>query len=319
MKRIVVLEPGYENYREEEAVLAAFNPQFIVVPTAASDKERLQALSEADAVMIREAPLPAAYIRALEKCQAIVRYGVGVDNVDLQAAKEQGIYVANVPDYGSEDVAEHALALLLACVRRIHSRNTQVHRGQWNIGQSEPMFRMSGKVLGILGFGRIARCLAAKASGIGFSKILVCDPLLTEAEAETAGVVRASLETLCREADLISVHVPLSSKTHHLIGREQLALMKPTTVLVNTSRGGLIDEVALYDALADRRLFAAGLDVFETEPVKADNPLLSLPNVICTDHTAWFTEESVIELQRKAAQEVLRVFEGNKPLNWVNA
>ena len=285
----------------------------------ASDRERLQILSQADAVMIREAPLPAAYIEAMTQCQAIVRYGVGVDNIDLQAAKKQGIYVANVPDYGSEDVAEHALALLLACVRRINSRNAQVHKGQWNIGQAEPMHRMSGKVLGIIGFGRIARCLATKARGIGFSNILVCDPQLDDAAAAEAGVVKTSLENLCREADLISIHVPLSAKTRHLIGREQLAMMKASTVLVNTSRGGLIDEQALYDALFNQRLFAAGLDVFEVEPVRADNPLLSLPNVVCTDHTAWFTEESVIELQRKAAQEVLRVLEGNKPLHWVKS
>ena len=318
MKKIVVLEPGYEHYQEEIKVLAAFNPEFIVVPKSASQEERAKALLQADALMIREAPLPLEYIALLDKCQAIVRYGVGVDNVDLAAAKEKGIYVANVPDYGSEDVAEHALALLLAATRRITSRNTKVHAGEWNIGQAEPIYRLSGKVLGIVGFGRIARCLAAKASGIGFSRMLVCDPLLNDADAIAAGVEKVTLEQLCQQADLISLHVPLSEKTRHLIGAEQLALMKPTTIVVNTSRGGLIDEAALYQALIENRLFAAGLDVFEQEPVRQDHPLLTLPNVICTDHTAWFTEESVTELQRKAAQEVLRIFEGNKPLNWVN-
>ncbi|MGK3123852.1 C-terminal binding protein [Candidatus Pantoea formicae] len=318
MKKIVVLEPGYEHYQEEIKVLAAFNPEFIVVPKSASQEERAKALLQADALMIREAPLPLEYIALLDKCQAIVRYGVGVDNVDLSAAKEKGIYVANVPDYGSEDVAEHALALLLATTRRLTSRNTQVHAGQWNIGQAEPMYRLSGKVLGIVGFGRIARCLAAKASGIGFSRMLVCDPLLNDVDAMAAGVEKVTLEQLCQQADLISLHVPLSEKTRHLIGAEQLALMKPTTIVVNTSRGGLIDENALYQALIENRLYAAGLDVFEQEPVRQDHPLLTLPNVICTDHTAWFTEESVTELQRKAAQEVLRIFEGNKPLNWVN-
>lgn len=318
MKKIVVLEPGYAHYEEEKTILAAFNPEFIVVPADAAADTRARALMQADALMIREAPLPLEYIALLDKCQAIVRYGVGVDNVDLAAAKEKGIYVANVPDYGSEDVAEHALALLLAATRRITSRNAQVHQGAWNIGQAEPMFRLSGKVLGIVGFGRIARCLAAKASGIGFSRMLVCDPLLSEAGAQAAGVEKVSLQQLCQQADLISLHVPLSPKTRHLIGAEQLAWMKPTAVLVNTSRGGLIDEAALYQALVEQRLFAAGLDVFEQEPVSPTHPLLSLPNVICTDHTAWFTEESVRELQRKAAQEVLRIFEGNKPLNWVN-
>ncbi|MDE1186602.1 MAG: C-terminal binding protein [Pantoea sp.] len=318
MKKIVVLEPGYVHYREEEAILAAFHPQFVVIPANTARDALLEQLRDADAVMLREARLDSGMIAVLDKCQAVVRYGVGVDNVDLVAAKEKGIYVANVPDYGSEDVAEHALALLLAATRRITSRNQQVHQGQWNIGQAEPMFRMSGKVLGVVGFGRIARCLAVKARGIGFRSLLVCDPLLDTQAAEDAGVVSVSLETLCREADFISLHVPLSEKTRHLIGAQQLAMMKPTCVLVNTSRGGLIDETALFQALQKRQLFAAGLDVFEQEPIRADHPLLTLPEVICTDHTAWFTEESVIELQRKAAQEVLRVFEGNKPLNWVN-
>jgi D-3-phosphoglycerate dehydrogenase len=318
MKKIVVLEPGYDHYQEELSVLAAFSPEFIVVPQVASMEERAKALSQADALMIRDAPLPVEYIGLLDKCKVIVRYGVGVDNVDLNAAKDKGIYVANVPDYGSQDVAEHALALLLATSRRIASRNTQVHQGKWNIGQAEPMYRLGGKVLGIVGFGRIARCLAEKAGGIGFCRILVCDPFLSDAEAQAAGVEKAILEELCQQSDLISLHVPLSAKTRHIIGAAELALMKKTAVLVNTSRGGLIDEAALYKALSTQRLFGAGLDVFEQEPVSPDNPLLSLPNVICTDHTAWFTEESASELQRKAAQEVLRVFEGSKPLNWVN-
>ena len=133
MKKIVVLEPGYAHYEEEKTILAAFNPEFIVVPADAAADTRARALMQADALMIREAPLPLEYIALLDKCQAIVRYGVGVDNVDLAAAKEKGIYVANVPDYGSEDVAEHALALLLAATRRITSRNAQVHQGAWNI------------------------------------------------------------------------------------------------------------------------------------------------------------------------------------------
>ena len=139
MKKIVVLESGYEHFQEETYVLAAFNPEFIVVAKSASQEERARALLQADALMIREAPLPQEYIALLDKCQAIVRYGVGVDNVDLSAAKEKGIYVANVPDYGSEDGAHPALALLLAAPRRITSRNREVHAGEWNIGQAEPM------------------------------------------------------------------------------------------------------------------------------------------------------------------------------------
>ncbi|HCQ2970949.1 TPA: C-terminal binding protein, partial [Escherichia coli] len=291
---------------------------FVVVPANASLEEKLRQVSNADAIMVREATVSRPMIEAMQQCRVIVRYGVGVDNIDSQAAKEKGIYVANVPDYGSEDVAEHALALLLAATRRIATRNRDVRDGQWGIGQREPMFRLAGKILGVVGFGRISRCFVQKASGIGFKRILVVDPLLTDKQASQAGVTRVNLDTLCREADFISLHAPLTPDTHHLIGEAELAKMKPSAVLVNTSRGGLIDEQALINALLQQRIFAAGLDVFESEPLSAKSPLLQMDNTLCTDHTAWFTEESVVELQSKAAHEVRRAFEGEHPLNWVN-
>ncbi|HCQ3203744.1 TPA: C-terminal binding protein, partial [Escherichia coli] len=316
--KIVVIEPGYLNYSAEENILQDWDPQFVVVPANASLEEKLRQVSNADAIMVREATVSRPMIEAMQQCRVIVRYGVGVDNIDSQAAKEKGIYVANVPDYGSEDVAEHALALLLAATRRIATRNRDVRDGQWGIGQREPMFRLAGKILGVVGFGRISRCFVQKASGIGFKRILVVDPLLTDKQASQAGVTRVNLDTLCREADFISLHAPLTPDTHHLIGEAELAKMKPSAVLVNTSRGGLIDEQALINALLQQRIFAAGLDVFESEPLSAKSPLLQMDNTLCTDHTAWFTEESVVELQSKAAHEVRRAFEGEHPLNWVN-
>nr|MDN1837570.1 C-terminal binding protein [Escherichia coli] len=318
MKKIVVIEPGYLNYSAEENILQDWDPQFVVVPANASLEEKLRQVSNADAIMVREATVSRPMIEAMQQCRVIVRYGVGVDNIDSQAAKEKGIYVANVPDYGSEDVAEHALALLLAATRRIATRNRDVRDGQWGIGQREPMFRLAGKILGVVGFGRISRCFVQKASGIGFKRILVVDPLLTDKQASQAGVTRVNLDTLCRESDFISLHAPLTPDTHHLIGEAELAKMKPSAVLVNTSRGGLIDEQALINALLQQRIFAAGLDVFESEPLSAKSPLLQMDNTLCTDHTAWFTEESVVELQSKAAHEVRRAFEGEHPLNWVN-
>ena len=318
MKKIVVIEPGYLNYSAEENILQDWDPQFVVVPANASLEEKLRQVSNADAIMVREATVSRPMIEAMQQCRVIVRYGVGVDNIDSQAAKEKGIYVANVPDYGSEDVAEHALALLLAATRRIATRNRDVRDGQWGIGQREPMFRLAGKILGVVGFGRISRCFVQKASGFGFKRILVVDPLLTDEQASQAGVTRVNLDTLCREADFISLHAPLTPDTHHLIGEAELAKMKPSAVLVNTSRGGLIDEQALINALLQKRIFAAGLDVFESEPLSAKSPLLQMDNTLCTDHTAWVTEESVVELQSKAAHEVRRAFEGEHPLNWVN-
>ncbi|WP_439291186.1 C-terminal binding protein [Lonepinella koalarum] len=320
MKNIVIIEPGYLHYEEEKKVLSSYVPNFITLNLATEKEETItKILNQADAVMVRDFPIRSETIDKLTQCQVIVRYGVGVDNVDLQHAKEKGILVANVPDYGAEDVAEHAIALLFATARRICKRDNDVrNKGKWGIGQLEPMYRIGGKTLGIIGFGRIAREFFKKLSGVGFTQILVSDPALTFKDAEKLGVNKVEVDELCRQADFISLHSPLLPQTRHIINAERLSLMKPTTIIVNCGRGGLIDETALYKALIENRLFAAGIDTFEQEPVSPNNPLLTLDNVICSDHTAWFTTESVVELQHKAALEVLRVFNGEQPKNWVN-
>jgi D-3-phosphoglycerate dehydrogenase len=319
MKKIVVIEPGYLSYEEEETVLQQYNAKIIALPIG-TDRSKIETeIIDADAVLVREAQIDAELISLMKRCQIVVRYGVGVDNIDLKAAKDKGIYVANVPDYGSEDVAEHAVSLMLSATRRIPSRDQDVRSGRWGVGQAEPMVRMAGKTLGIVGFGRIARCFAQKTEGLGFSRTLVADPALSVEVAREAGVDLVNLQTLCAEADFISLHAPLNAKTRHMIDAEVLGKMKPNAVLVNTGRGGLVDEDALHDALKNKKIFAAAIDVFEQEPVRKDHPLLTLPNTICTDHTAWFTEESVVELQHKAAVEVLRVFDGEQPKNWVNS
>ncbi|KZK78140.1 D-3-phosphoglycerate dehydrogenase [Pseudovibrio sp. W64] len=319
MKKIVVIEPGYLSYEEEETVLQQYNAKIVALPIG-TDRSKIETeIIDADAVLVREAQVDAELISLMKRCQIVVRYGVGVDNIDLKAAKDKGIYVANVPDYGSEDVAEHAVSLMLSATRRIPSRDQDVRSGRWGVGQAEPMVRMAGKTLGIVGFGRIARCFAQKTEGLGFSRTLVADPALSVEAALEAGVDLVSLQTLCAEADFISLHAPLNAKTRHMIDAEVLGKMKPNAVLVNTGRGGLVDEDALHDALKNKKIFAAAIDVFEQEPVRKDHPLLTLPNTICTDHTAWFTEESVVELQHKAAVEVLRVFDGEQPKNWVNS
>ncbi|PJG86310.1 C-terminal binding protein [Conservatibacter flavescens] len=319
MKKIVIIEPGYLHYQEEKSVLAKYDVNFVTVPINSSLENTLKEVKDADAVMVRDTPIRKDIITGMKRCKIIVRYGVGVDNVDLEAAKQQKIYVANVPDYGAEDVAEHALALLLAATRRLVQRDRDIRvNGKWGVGQLEPMTRLEGKILGIIGFGRIAKELLRKSKGIGFSQTLVADPLLTHDQANEFGVVKVEIDELCRQSDFISLHVPLLPTTRHIINAQRLALMKPTTVLVNCGRGGLIDEQALAHALSKGHLFAAGIDTFETEPVPKDNPLLKLDNTICTDHTAWFTTESVVDLQRKAAEEILRVFDGFEPKHWVN-
>lgn len=318
MKKVLIIEPGYAEYSNELNVLSKFDVKLMIAPLGIDRNSLFEKAKLADAILVREAKIDEELISNLSSCKVIVRYGVGVDNINLEAAKAKGIYVANVPDYGSEDVAEHAFALMLSAARRIPSRNKAVRNGVWGVGQAEPMFRLKNKVLGIVGFGRIARCLAHKASGLDFNSVLVYDPYLSHEEAEKYHVRKCELKDLFSESDYISLHLPLNNETRHIVGADLLKIMKKTAILINTGRGGLVDENALYDALANNKIFAAALDVFEKEPVNHDSPLLGLDNVITTDHTAWFTEESVIELQQKAAMEIARVFEGQQPKHWLN-
>ncbi|WP_111496849.1 C-terminal binding protein [Marinobacter bohaiensis] len=310
-----MIDTGYETYDIEQAILNTVGARIREIPCHGDLERILETVREADAVMVRESPLPRDIIEQMNRCQVIVRYGAGIDNIDLEAAAERGIFVANVPDYGFEEVSDQALALLMTVARRTASRDQQVRAGAWNIARQEPMHRITGGVLGLVGYGRIARAFHRKAMGLGFSRTLVVDHHLKDS---TGDVETVDLDTLCREADVISLHVPLTDQTRHLIDRRRLALMKPNAVLINTARGGLIDEPALAATLKNGRLFGAGLDVFEQEPPQSDSPLMDCPGVVISDHTGWYSEESIAELQRKAAEEVCRVFNKEPPINWVN-
>ena len=313
---MVAIDGGYESYDVERRILEGINAELTVDPCEGDAARIKLATKDADAVLVRESPINAETIALMRRCRIIARYGIGVDNVDLMAARERRIYVANVPDYGTEEVSDHALALLLSVARRTVTRDHAVRQGAWNLSPGEKMYRIAGKALGLVGYGRIARALERKLRGLGVARVLVYDPLI-EASA-LAGVEHVDLDTLCAQSDFISLHAPLTQSTSHLIDSVHFALMKPTTILVNTARGGLIDETALIEALRTNSIFGAGIDVFEREPPNADHPLFKLTNVVLSDHTAWYSQESVADLQAKAAEEVARVLKGEPPKHWVN-
>ncbi len=314
-RHVYVVGQGYRNYDTEGAILAPYGVAGIET-TDPDDPGFADALARADALLVREARIDRAVIERAPRLRAIVRYGIGVDNVDLEAARERRIYVANTPGYGVDEVSTHALALLLAVARRVVPRDRSVRAGgPWAIGQDEPMHSLTGRTLGIVGFGAIARAFVAKMAAFAPRRTLVHDPYVTDLPA---GLERADVATLCREADLISLHAPLTPETRHLIGAAELASMPPNTILVNTGRGGLVDEAALVEALRAGRPFGAGIDVFEREPFDPSHPLAQLDNVVLSDHTAWYSEASVRELQTRAAEEVARVFAGERPNSWVN-
>lgn len=312
---VVALDDGYSSYDQEHALLSAAGARFELRPCAGKEGSALRAVQGADIVLVRESPVSRAVIEAMDRCKGVVRYGIGVDNIDLDAARRRRIVVANVPDYGVDEVSTHAAALLLAVVRQVLPRDGEVRGGRWSSAPSSPMYRLRGRTLGLIGYGRIARQLHEKLAGFGFARVLVHD----SAAELPASVTPASIEQVCGEADVISLHAPLTAQTRHLINAERLSLMRPTAVLVNTARGGLVDLDALHGALRDGRILGAGLDVFETEPPDVRHPVFGLRNVVVSDHIGWYSEEAMRELQRKAAEEAVRILSGNAPKHWLNA
>ena len=312
--RVVIIDDGYDHYEIERSVLSQVGAGIVLRPCRGEPQAVAEAIRDADAVLVRESPVTASAIAGAPKLRGIVRYGIGVDNIDGDAAAQRQIYVANVPDYGTEDVADHAIALLLAVARRVVTRDAFVRGGGWYSGTAERMHRLAGRTLGLIGYGRIARAVERRMRGFGVSRVLVHDPHASP----PPGVEAVSVETVCREADYISLHAPLTSGTRHILNAGRLRLMKPTTIIVNTSRGGLLDEAALAAAIGQGRLFGAGLDVLNAEPPSPGNPLLHLPTVVISDHTAWYSVELIADLQRKAAEEVMLILSGKRPSNWVN-
>lgn len=295
-----------------------------VVEAPAAGEDTLVALArDAVAVMTCFAPVTRAVIESAPHLKVIARFGVGVDNIDLAAATERSVLVTNVPDYCVDEVAEHALALLLCCVRGVARYDRDVRAGGWRPQVAAPLFRLQGRTLGLIGYGRIAQRLAAKVSGLGL-RILAYDPAVAErpgasAAVAASGVTLVDLPTLLTESDLVSIHAPLTPSTRHLIDETRLRMMKRGAVLVNASRGGLVDGAALTQALIDGHLAAAGLDVFSTEPLPVDDPLRRLENVVLTPHVAFYSEESLAELRDRAARDVVEVLSGRDVEHVVNA
>lgn len=315
-RTVVVIGLGYPTYKYEEAILQEVGAR-LVLSEATEPQDVAAAVREADAVLNRTVPIPTSAIEGMQRCKVIARYGIGYDNIDVAACTRKGICVANVPDYCRHDVAEQALALLLAAIRRIVKHDRLIREGQWDICSRYKMFRIHGKTLGLLGFGQIARSLAEKARGLGL-RIITHDPYVTPEKACAGGAELVSLETLWKDSDYISIHAPATPQTRHIVNDKALAMMKPTVIIVNTSRGALIDEAALERALREGRIGGAALDVFETEPLPANSPLRTVDNLILSDHEGWYSEESQVELQSRAAQEVARVLRGEWPQNLVN-
>jgi D-3-phosphoglycerate dehydrogenase len=316
---VVVVNLGYESYDIERSILKTADAELILAPQDCTSEETvIAAAGRAHALLVREAPISRRVLQALRNCRIVSRYGVGVDNIDLEAARQKKIYVANVPGYGTEEVSDHAVALLLACIRRITLRDHALRRGRFETDIDDRIYRTTGKVLGLVGYGLIGQAVHRKWNGFLPERVLVHDPYAAPELVRRNGALSVDLETLLKESDYLSLHAPLTPETRHLINADALVKMKSSAIVVNTARGGLIDETALAAALQEERILAAGLDVFEHEPPSADNPLLQLSGVVLSGHAGWYSRDAVRELQTRAAQAVARVLSGQAPDNWVN-
>ena len=310
-KCVLVSDYAWPTIDIERAILARANAEALVAQTGEED-ELVALAPRADAILTNWKGVRRRTIEAAAKCQVIVRYGVGLDNIDIEAATECGIAVANVPDYCMDEVSNEAMALLLSGARGILTYDRSVHSGTWDVKVGMPLFRLQGMTLGIVGFGRIGRTVAPKAQAFGL-RVVACDPYIDPQEMVQRGVTPVDFDMLVRESDFVTLHTPLTPETRGMIGRESLAKMKPTAWLINTARGPVVDTAALYDALRKKQIAGAGLDVLPQEPPDFSNPLFTLPNVIVTPHSAFYSEGSLRELQAKAAERVVEALTGKVP------
>ncbi len=318
--KIVFTDYYYPDIDQEKEILGRLPGAELVdctreVPGGAKDEDSiLEHAIDADALIVQFARITRRVIMGMKKCRIISRYAIGVDTIDIEAAREKGIVIANVPDYCIEEVSDTALAHILNCVRKVANANDLLRAGKWAYQKIRPIHRFATLTVGLVAFGHIARRLAEKLRPFG-NRVLAYDPFFTDKE-KYPWVEFLAIEELLRRSDIVSVHAPLSGSTHHLIDRSRLALVKPGTIVVNTSRGGLVDEKALAEAIEDGRVTGAGLDVLEyPDEEYCKSALMKYPDRVCiTPHFGWYSEEAIQDLQRKTALNVLEMFTKGAPL-----
>jgi len=315
--RVVVTDSTFPALDVESAILEPLGCQVIGLQTKIP-AELGKGVAEADHVITQFAPINAQVIAAMQKVRVIVRYGIGVDNVDLEAARVRGIPVCNVPDYCIHEVADHTLAFVLATTRQVVPNCLALRGGQWKLAvPATAMKALADMTVGVLGFGRIGREVARRLQAFG-SRVLVFDPLVPATTITTPGYTPVGLDELLAASDLLTLHCPSTAQTRRIINRARLSQMKPGVILINASRGDLIETVALIEALRQGHVAAAALDVFDPEPIPADSPLLRMDNVIVSAHIASVSVKALRKLREGVAETVARAVRGEALVNVVN-
>lgn len=316
--KVVLTDYEYDSLQIEEEIITAAGAEFIVAQCkGSSDADIITAVRDADALLVQYADISRQVMENMPFCKGIVRYGVGVDSIDLAAASELGIKVCNVPDYGLQEVADHTVALILNCLRKITYQDREIHNNIWDYKCARPIRRLENQVVGLFGFGNIAQIAARKLKCLGF-QVIAYDPYVHRITFQNNEVLPVSFDALLEKSDFISIHTPLSEETKNTFNKEAFHHMKSTAYLINTSRGGLIDESDLITALRNKTIAGAGLDVVSQEPISSENELLKLTNVTLTPHSAFYSQESEYSLKTQAAEEIVRIIQNKPPFHQVN-
>jgi len=309
--KVIITDCDHKDIATESAI---FNTSHIPfeLKQCRSEEDVINNCQGAQALIVQYAPITKRVIEALPELKMIARYGVGVDSIDLPAATKHGIQVCNVPDYGMNEVADHALALMMALTRKIVLMNDLTKHKKWDYIPSMPIHRASSQTVGVIGLGRIGRNFAQKAHALGYN-IIGFDPYYHES-ADSNFIKILSFDEILAQSDIISLHIPADGNKN-LFDKSVFAKMKKNAVILNVARGGIINEDDLYDALKNNVISGAGIDCSSSEPMSLNNKLFSLDNYIATPHMAWYSEEAAKELNRKVAEETVRFF-ANKPLHY---
>jgi D-3-phosphoglycerate dehydrogenase len=311
--RVVITDCDHGSIREEKEEFDRMGAELILAQVR-EEEELIRVGKEADGLINQYALLTRRVFENLPKCKVVARYGVGVDSIDLRAATDLGIIIANVPDYCIDEVASHAVAMMLTLTRKTAFFDRKVKSSQWDFRQGTPIHRIQGKTLGLIGCGKIGFEVAKRISAFGV-KVMAFDPYIQRTGEK---IELTDLETVLRKSDFISIHCPLNDSTQHLIGDQEFQKMERKPLLINTSRGPIVNEKALIQALEEGRISGAGLDVLETEPPDSKNPMLKMENVIFSPHVGFYSEESISELKRRTARNVSDVLRGRWPGSVVN-
>lgn len=314
--KVVITDAEYESFEIEKEELNKIGAE-VVLGQCKTEDEIIKIAKDADGLLVQYASITRRVIESLQKCKVIARYGIGVDSIDIEAATEHGICIVNVINYCIDEVSDHTIALVLACVRKVVMLNNAVKKGIWDFKISKPIFRLRNMKLGLVGFGNIARSVSRKAQAFGLS-VLAYDPYISSSDMTQNNVKKVNFEDLLAEADIISLHLPLTKTTKYMFTEKEFKLMKNTAFIINTSRGPLIKEEDLYKALNEKWIAGAALDVTEKEPIDSNNNLLKLDNIIITPHVSFYSDESLKDLQRNAAKGVAQVLKGEIPSSIVN-